>query len=293
MRKKFFRFWIDRVYYHDPGILVSFIQGNENIFKGRSCFPGNLWAGLSINLAYCLILFIVSYLLYKRSFFYLSCKDIDMLNRTNTDLPAGNLKILKVSGGQLNQYLFNILSGKKKSFHDGARFKGELENLIPDRLQPGKKKIDFLYLCRYEFIPAELRVRDFVSFYLKWEQIPGKKRDSLFNREKIKPILNKTFNELKNHETFAVLLSLLQIKERTVYLINDITKEINPDCNIELKHHMEELIKKDAHIIFMTTADLVDAYGNKSSQCAEDGTGWLEMVEVQRRKQIKTGYSLI
>lgn len=287
MRRKFFRFWIDRVYYHDPRLLVSFIKTNENIFKGRSYLPENFLTGICINMGYCLILFIVSYFLFKRNFFHLSDKDISVLeDGAKIDLPKEKLKVFKTKSDHLNQFFFSILSGEKKAF-----IKKEMTSLsyLVQTVKYGKNsnqntKNCFFYLCQHEHFPGELRVRDFISFYCHWERLPKDSRDSILSHDKLKKILQKTFNQLENQEGFDIILTLLLLKEHPFYLINDITAGMPINCSIELKEHMELLSKKGALIIFLTTTDMVDSYGNKSKRCFEDGTAWLEMVEVHKRK---------
>jgi hypothetical protein len=41
LRRKFVRFWLDRVYYHDPKVLVNFVTNDENLFFSKSQVPAN------------------------------------------------------------------------------------------------------------------------------------------------------------------------------------------------------------------------------------------------------------
>ncbi len=74
LKEKFVRFYLDRRYYTDttPDSLTkieSFLKKNENVFIASSGLPGNFWGGCSVTLAYIFVLWIISYVRFKKNLF--------------------------------------------------------------------------------------------------------------------------------------------------------------------------------------------------------------------------------
>ncbi|MGD2087374.1 MAG: ABC transporter permease subunit [Candidatus Aminicenantes bacterium] len=72
LKKKFFKFYLDRRYYSDasfdaPKKVESFIKGNENLFHAKSRTPRGFFLGILLTLVYIVGLFIVSYSRFKQS----------------------------------------------------------------------------------------------------------------------------------------------------------------------------------------------------------------------------------
>jgi ABC-type transport system involved in multi-copper enzyme maturation permease subunit len=60
LKRDFVWFFIQRVFYNDPEVMVSFIKKDENIYRASSQLPVNFVKGLLINLLLIILLFMIS-----------------------------------------------------------------------------------------------------------------------------------------------------------------------------------------------------------------------------------------
>jgi hypothetical protein len=125
MYNDFFLFWVDRVYYNDPKVMVSFIKGDEDIFKGVSRMPSNYWTGNGIQAIYFLFFYFPGYLVYRCSSFHLKTREMDFKGDVAITAQPKELKIFTVDGPRFNRLLRRIFSGFIKKLAKKG-FKGKI-----------------------------------------------------------------------------------------------------------------------------------------------------------------------
>jgi hypothetical protein len=161
-QKKFSRFWLDRVYYHDPKELVSFIKGGENIFQGKSRIPGNFVPGVVLHLFYAVALLLGSYIRFKKWLY--APIDKKAFNEKDRDiqLKKGKINVLYSHRPGLRDQLYLLFSGRRiwrkpptPSFNVTLEGETISETLIKD---------GFVYICHPSAIPGDIKPVELISF---------------------------------------------------------------------------------------------------------------------------------
>ncbi|MFW9878544.1 MAG: hypothetical protein ACFFG0_36140, partial [Candidatus Thorarchaeota archaeon] len=115
LKRRFLRFWLDRVFYNDPEELVSFIKGNENLYYAKSQLPENFGTGVVINLGYIIILIFISYFRFNKALFPTQ-KDANAFDNINLKFVSGKHMAYKVYKKNFITQLLNVFFGKIKNF---------------------------------------------------------------------------------------------------------------------------------------------------------------------------------
>ena len=280
LRSKFVRFWIDRVYYHDPEVLVNFVTNNENLFYSKSRVPKNYWTGVFIHLGIVILLAAVSYLLFKRALEHVSAKEIKELGKVDLDLDKGELKIWLTQKEHFKKVLFNMFSGIsavlfKKGFKGEVYFDGE-------DTADGKFKNNFVYICHADELPGDIKMIDLLKFYADWNQLPATELEMHLNNEELKKILKKPISELEKHEKFEVSMVLLNMSKSDIYFINNIASGMPMTCSVKLLNKMEEL-QSNSLVIFLITPEEVKMSSIPGGGYFEEDDIWINMVKSDRR----------
>lgn len=280
LRSKFVRFWIDRVYYHDPKVLVNFVTNDENIFYSKSRVPKHYWPGVFINLGIVILLAAISYLLFKRTLEHVSAKEIEELGKVDLDLDKGELRIWIIVKGHFKKVLFNMFSGIsaglfKKGFKGEVYFDGE-------DTADGKFKNNFVYICHADELPGDIKVIDLLKFYANWNQLPATELEKHLNNEELKKILKKPISELENHEKFEVSMGVLNMIKSDIYFINNIASGMPMTCSVKLLNKMEEL-QSNSLVIFLITPGEVKMSSIPGGGYFEEDEIWINMVKSDRR----------
>ncbi|MCP4147852.1 MAG: hypothetical protein GY757_08875, partial [bacterium] len=115
MQRQFLRFFIDRLYYNDPKVLVNFIKKDENIYYAQSLSHPHFWTGIGISLLFNIVLFFLGMNLFERSL-YPSLKKPDVLKAIDIDIyPENCTGILSYESPVFPQIL-NVFFGKSNQF---------------------------------------------------------------------------------------------------------------------------------------------------------------------------------
>ncbi|UCH92707.1 MAG: hypothetical protein JSV88_20755 [Candidatus Aminicenantes bacterium] len=279
----FVRFWIDRVYYHDPKVLVNFIQADENIFHGKSMIPPNYLQGVTVNSGWTMVLLIITYFLFfKRMLNHMKKSEIaeidSGLKKEPLALEKGNLRVILTEGDKFPRFLYTLFSGEIKILHR----KGFSQKVLLDGkdISKVKNKEGIFYISNPGSFPGDFKVIDFINFFARWNRVSKSEKKALLEDENIKPLVHKRIKELKNHETFEIFYLFLKMKQEKsyVYLIDDTTVVLPGTCLIRLKELFDRL-KQDAVVIYLTLPQIVGIERFKSGRCFVDGEVWFELVE--------------
>jgi hypothetical protein len=288
--EKFRLFWIDRVYYHDPKELVSFVRTDENLFKGQSRGPAYVKEGLFLNLAYVLILALLLVYRYKRAVFCLPGKFL--LQKKDLDIQLDRFDELSawlVEDDNFKLLLYNLLSGKNETLRK-AGFTGRVWDDDTDMVKDKNRKV-FSYIPRPEAIPRDITVRDFLAIFAVCGGLSGDKKEELLNSGVIEEIKDKRFGELKKRQAFDVMLTLTHlVKKSDIYLVEDLTTGMTAQAahEVRLKDRLKTLSEDDALVIFLTSSaagyDIDITPDEEDGWCFKKLDTWEFMVEANRRK---------
>lgn len=273
LKRKFVKFYIDKVYFSNFTTVESFIKKDENIFPGQSQLPINFLTGVLVNLIYIIGLFGASYYYFKKSLYLLPKNESPGFYPRNMKLKKGDFKVLVSEGDLFKNQLFNLFSGESGEF----KKKGFTGEVLIDGIDitTEKSKDEFLYLCHPENIPGDIKVSDFLLFIRKLMRVKNLKNNGL----KIKSISRKKFSRLKNHEKGEVMLALLGMKSQRIYLVNDIARGMPIEFTIQLKEKLVELKKEDVLVIYLTRDELINVKSIKKEQKFYESSTWCQLVD--------------
>ncbi|MCK5057079.1 MAG: hypothetical protein KAT34_10515 [Candidatus Aminicenantes bacterium] len=285
---KFVRFIIDRTYYNDPKVMVSFIKENENLFQGTQKLPPDFGKGVLINLGIIIGLYFVSFFLFKNSLYKIRKEDISKLENVNIKLENGILQVWLVKKDYLGKLLFNLFSGNFSKMR-GKGFTGKVIINGSD-ISAEKSNEEFLYISGPEHIPGDMKVKNFINLFAGLLKIPGEKKREILESSTIKPLSQKVFDTLNKSEKFVVLLSLLAFEKKQVYVIDDIATGLPVDCPIALKKRMEKLRDQGNPVIYLTTTRSPDSKPVEMDTYFHKGISWEYMVgeyELKEKEEVK------
>jgi hypothetical protein len=283
MYRGFVRFWIDRFYYHNREIMVRFIKGDENLFRGTPGIPPIYIKGIIINLCWLILLTLASFFLFfKRSLHRLKKSQLKLLESNLKteflELDKGDFRVLLSEGDQLPGFLYNVLTGEIKKL----KRRGFSEELLLNGVDicKEKNKEPFLYISIPRSFPHDFKVIDILKFIFRQHRLKKPERDMILENEKIKPYLHRWIKQLKIHQWFELLYLVLELhKEKyCVFLIDDTVEILPNSCLVRLKELLEQL-KEGAVVIYVTQPQVVGIESLKPGECFVDGDVWFRHIE--------------
>jgi hypothetical protein len=261
MHRDFLRFWIDRVYYHDPKELVNFIKGDENLFRSQSRLPRYLLFSLALHFLYILVLAGAAYLSYLRllvkpsdSGKFVNKKDLEIL------LEKGKINVYYTRRPAVRDYLYCLFSGKQRANGPGFQV------TIGGKPLTGKEKTDgFIYICDVDELPRYLKCRDFVKMVLILNKIKAKERKNVI--DSLAQLKDQRFDKMERGEKVDVLLTVLPYIKGNVFLFYHTCKDLTRDYLIRFKNSLQNLVKQGATVVYLSPDSSVNEL--EQSPCRE------------------------
>ncbi len=248
LKKSFLRFWIDRVYYHDPKVVISFIKDDEHIFQSRSSLPKGWGYGLLINFTYCLLLLIGSYLRFKRIIAPPPKKERDY-SKIVMELRRGEPCKLWLYEDDLKAQIFNTFSGRIWSTGLGGKIS------LSGRPLEESNGIDFIYVPGPESFPSFLKVRHLLHFLARTLDI-GQTYVKRLEKDMLgEKLLNKYMFSLTVRERAGLIAKIYAWGESGFFIFDDFLREIpfNDHLAVSLEVSRRFANKKGAVILDVTT----------------------------------------
>jgi hypothetical protein len=250
MKHKFISFWVDRVYHKNPKEMVSFIKGDENVFRGKSKLPPTFVKGVIINTAYVVILMLLSYWAFVYSLFRMTAKETETLNGAGMALKDGQYKVWYTKGDPFKKMAFNLFSGNFKMLgRKGFEGKMSINQVdIAKEKYPGK----FIFICKPSEIPGEMKVRRFFRYYASSLNLSKEELGAIMEKPGIKEMLEKRFMELDEKEQFHWLWGLLEFNHKKPYIIDINGFDLSTKYLYLLKRQFEKVVSKGSIIVLLS-----------------------------------------
>jgi len=246
MNSRFVRFWIDRVFYNDPKVIVPFIKSDENIFKAPSRVPDNFFRGMAINLAYCLILLIAGAYGYR----------LMLTGQKNKTKENALDQIIRLEKGKVFPIFIASDSVSHRFFNRYSREDG------------------FTYICNPNDIPGDIRAVDFARFISRTLRLSKDKKDEFFIRANLFDSRNKRFKVLSMEQKGKLWLALVQQLERPFYLVNKTFYEMSFDFSLRFKEWIDVRCAAGATVIYITSKTIGGVEDKKPKCDFEDYDDW-------------------
>jgi hypothetical protein len=277
MQENFVYFWIDRVFYCDPTVMVPFIQGDENVYQGASIVPPYFLPGMLIHGFYILLLCLGCLIRCKRFIYTYEDNKTPFKNKKPLSVARNEINPYYTGRSGLRDYLYNLFSGAP------LKTRPKEQNLIVmldgKELSWGKKTDGFVYICHASQLPGDIKARDFTCFVLRINHVPPGEKSLLM--EKIPAeLLSKTFSQLSPEEKVQILLEVLPYIKGKVLLFHHTCKGLTIDYYIFFKKQIKRLIKTGATVIYLSPETSVNEIQKERYRDILELPYWLNQVEI-------------
>jgi hypothetical protein len=111
----------------------------------------------------------------------------------------------------------------------------------------------FLYICRPADVPGDIRTGDWLSLTAALMKLPAEKTRDFIQRPEIQPHPGKKFKELTDLQKSEILLSLIDLGNYRVYLVNDTAAGLSRDFFLRLNDRLEELAQTGPVVIYLSS----------------------------------------
>ena len=277
LKKKFIRFYIDRMFYNDPQVLVNFVQHDENLFYGQSSLPANFMTGLALTLAYSLVLLWVSFYRFKKSLYGLSGQAVRQLKQVDKTFKMGDLSVWRVDETNLCDLFYNLLSGKNEMLSGQdtpVRVMIDKADICRE-----KNREPFIYLSEPEDIPGDMTVKDFIVCWALLLGASKEERNRLLHDPRIEPLKAGRLHRLTPRQRREVILAITYMPRPNIYLIDNIATGMPVDYAIAFKERLEALAQAGALVIYLTTNDCSVSEKIGSEPYFYESSYWTGMIE--------------
>ncbi len=254
---RFLRFWIDRVYYHDPREMVNFINKDENIFLSQSRLPHGTGIGFLVQFLYITGLLLLSYIRFGKNLFQVASSTVtpgldsgfeqDILNQ------CSKYRVLSIYQEAFRDKLYNLLSRATlaRKYREGQLAVNQ------DR--------SYFYLCGSEQIPGNIKVKDILTLFpsilpahreaagnacikLATQPVPGHAGPGLTRLHELKVRMK----DLSYMEKASLILALSNSVSSDIYIFNEVCPSPSPSIYIQVKKQLENLSQVGALVLLLT-----------------------------------------
>lgn len=271
LQGKFVRFYIDRCFYNDPNVMVSFVKGNENLYRSKSYLPRQFAAGAAVQMLYILILLTAAMYRFERLVYHGARlkKENDVTGKKVFKIGKGEFRVFFVKRASVVQRLFNLLSGKVKS--EEKKVTG-----IPLEIETGEP--GFTHICHPDEFP-DARVKDFHVFMVKFFRLPETVRDELSGIIEGKGIKKKYFRQLKSVDKGDVMLRYLSRINSPIFLADDIARGLPADFYFHFNDIFKAAAAAGASVLYLSGNILISDNRFEADDDVVEIKEWSKMVE--------------
>jgi hypothetical protein len=257
LKYDFENFYIEMNYILKKSKVESFIKNQENIYYGKSRFPGISWLGLLLLGIYLAGLSLVAYNRFVAGLFYIPKQELEecRLQQFEAAFREGSYRVWTALTDTYRGMLFALFSGQgfrlvKEGFNGNVTWNGK-------ELCTSWLNLPFLYIFKPESLPVDpgLRVKDWVRFAAGLMAVPGSVIKNLLESTFFKSLADKKLKDLSQVEKIEILMAITGLRRFPLYLFND-TVYLQPlDTMTRFVELMEKLKAEGAAVLYVTTDD--------------------------------------
>jgi len=244
-QENFARFWIDRVYRHDPKKMVPFITGDKFFFQAQSRVPENFWISLILSFFYGFVLFYIAFTRFKRIIQSKQAR-IDDFSEINLEIDSQKKTVIRSAYPVFNREFLNVFFGCGQIRDWQIAIDGQ--NLV------NKEPKDILYLPSPVHFPGDVSPRDFTGL-IKRLLVVGDENILRWSKDQDNKLLKRKFHTFDREQQSALLLRLSQFSQKKIIIFNDFIQEIPKDKRRELSDLADEMTDNGITIIDLSSSD--------------------------------------
>ncbi len=245
LREKFIHYYLQKAFYSNDKKVETFVKKNENVFVSKSRIPDIIIFGIILNLLYLAILFHFSFNRFRKYIFGLPDQKYRELKELEMELMTGKTVVLLTADNRISGQLYNFFTGHDDEF-DGVVMLDE-EDIAAD----GNRE-DFLYLCRPEEIPGDIKVKDFVKFFSRLLYVSKRENAQLYLDLQLDTVERKFFSQLSDAQKGRILLAAAVKKMSAIYMIHDLARGMPVDFVMEFIDILSRVKEDGAAILYLS-----------------------------------------
>lgn len=207
-KRKFLRFYLDRIYKHNPKEIVQF--DTPQVFFNISTLPSLFWYGVLFNLAVIAVLYLWVIWRFNNRFYMPSTEKLDTI-KLNIPLKSGIINHFVTAPFDFFRRFLSVFHGHNR------HFKGKM---LLDTQPLKVSKNDVLVVYNQSDMPGEVLLKDFIRQYTK----ELKFSDASYSRfmESVDNSLpDKLISEIPAPQRADILLALAENADRNFLLFYD------------------------------------------------------------------------
>jgi len=283
----FVAYVMEKIYFENFSKVISFEDGKSNVFFGKNRLPDFFVIGVSINLIYIMLLMVISYFCYKAILYRLPLKSkMEPEKQMDIILNPGIFKEWLKKSMNFKNRLYTLLSGEIKEIKKkGDSLKITIKGIDLSMIEGG---IDFLYLCHPRQIPQTIKTKNLVSLMNQLEEREGENEPEQKDKINSDLLMNKKFGKLDFRQKGEVLLTLLNSRQASLYLMNDIIHNMPLEYHIRLKETIDKLTGNGSIVLFLTTYPLLFSFDKELKEDFFEENTWAMLV-ARFKKHIDRG----
>jgi ABC-type Mn2+/Zn2+ transport system ATPase subunit len=287
LKHRFSMFYRWKKFHTKETKVENFIKGEENIYYARPQLPPYFLPGVIIYGLIAVVLFFLSLVLNRGVTYRIAEDKCPPGEAEPLFLKRKKYKILKIKGESFKDYLLNLLTNNTGEIKRSKyQYPGQIY-LEEEEITAAPKKFDTFSIPPVESIPIDILVYDLLAYFSRLRGAIGKALKESLTGIEVEDLLKKRFWQLNKFDQLKVLLAAASLVEAEVYLLYDLSRQMPGEGLILIKDKLEELSKKGAVVIFLTTESVInDTYRMTNNYYNEIDGKWSDQVE-EIRKQIE------
>jgi ABC-type Na+ transport system ATPase subunit NatA len=245
LREKFIHYYLQKIFYSNDTKVETFVKNDENIFVSKSRIPSTILFGIILNLLYLAVLFHFSFHRFRKYIFGLPDQRYQELKELEMELMTGKTVVLLTADNGISGQLYNFFTG-----HDNG-FEGVVMLDEEDMAADGNRE-DFLYLCRPEEIPGDIKVGDFVKFFSRLLYVSKRENAQMYLDLQLDTLEGKLFSQLNDAQKGRILMTAAIKKMSAIYMIHDLARGMPVDFVMEFIDVLNRVKEDGAAILYLS-----------------------------------------
>ncbi len=284
LKHKFSMYYRWKKFHTKETKVENFIKGEENIYYARPQLPPYFLVGVIVYGLIAAVLFFLSLVLNRGVIYRIAEDKCPPGEAEPLFLKRGKCKILKIIGKSFKDYLLNLLTGNTGEIKRSKyQYPGQVY-LEEEKITEAPKNFDTFSIPPVENIPLDIQVFDLLAYFSSLSGNKGKALRESLTGIGVEGLLKQRFWQLDKVDQLKVLLAAASLVEAEVYLLYDLSRQMPGEGLILIKDKLEELSKKGAVVIFLTTESIINDIGRMTNNYYNEIDGkWSSQVEEIRK----------